>query len=149
MLMPSLLLLHLLAAMVWVGGMFFALFCLRPASAQVLAPPQRLPLWVATLANFLRYTGIAVLLLLASGGAMLALIGPRNAPPGVHLMLVLGLLMALVFVDVWLRLFPRLRAHCDAQQWPDGAQVLDGIRRRVMLNLALGVAVVVAAVFAR
>lgn len=149
MLMPSLLLLHLLAAMVWVGGMFFALFCLRPASAQVLQPPQRLPLWAATLANFLPYTGIAVLLLLVSGGAMLALIGPRNAPLGVHLMMALGVLMALVFADVWLRLFPRLRAHCEAQQWPAGAQVLEGIRRRVMLNLALGVVVVVVAVFAR
>jgi uncharacterized membrane protein len=149
MLMPLLLLLHLLAAMVWVGGMFFALFCLRPASAQVLQPPQRLPLWAATLANFLPYTGIAVLLLLVSGGAMLALIGPRNAPLGVHLMMALGVLMALVFADVWLRLFPRLRAHCEAQQWPAGAQVLEGIRRRVMLNLALGVVVVVVAVFAR
>lgn len=149
MLMPSLLLLHLLAAMVWIGGMFFALFCLRPASAQVLQPPQRLPLWAATLANFLPYTGIAVLLLLVSGGAMLALIGPRNAPLGVHLMMALGVLMALVFADVWLRLFPRLRAHCEAQQWPAGAQVLEGIRRRVMLNLALGVVVVVVAVFAR
>jgi uncharacterized membrane protein len=149
MLMPLLLLLHLLAAMVWVGGMFFALFCLRPASAQVLQPPQRLPLWAATLANFLPYTGIAVLLLLVSGGAMLALIGPRNAPLGVHLMMALGVLMALVFADVWLRLFPRLRAHCEAQQWPAGAQVLEGIRRRVMLNLALGVVVVAVAVFAR
>jgi uncharacterized membrane protein len=149
MLMPLLLLLHLLAAIVWIGGMFFALFCLRPASAQVLQPPQRLPLWAATLANFLPYTGIAVLLLLVSGGAMLALIGPRNAPLGVHLMMALGVLMALVFADVWLRLFPRLRAHCEAQQWPAGAQVLEGIRRRVMLNLALGVVVVVVAVFAR
>ena len=38
-----LLLLHLSGVIVWVGGMFFAHFCLRPVAALQLPPPQRLP----------------------------------------------------------------------------------------------------------
>ena len=45
MLRPLLLFLHLAGVIVWVGGMFFAYFCLRPAAVRVLQPPQRLPLW--------------------------------------------------------------------------------------------------------
>ena len=36
--------LHLLSAVIWVGGMFFAYMVLRPAAATLLEPPQRLPL---------------------------------------------------------------------------------------------------------
>ena len=41
--MSILITLHLLAAVVWVGGMFFAYVVLRPGMA-VLEPPQRLAL---------------------------------------------------------------------------------------------------------
>ena len=36
--------LHLVAAVIWVGGMFFAYMALRPAAATVLEPPARLQL---------------------------------------------------------------------------------------------------------
>ena len=36
--------LHLLAAVVWIGGMFFAYMCLRPSAAAILEPPARLRL---------------------------------------------------------------------------------------------------------
>ena len=49
------LLLHLLAAVVWVGGMFFAYVALRPAAAQ-LEPPARLTLWVGVFKIFFRNT---------------------------------------------------------------------------------------------
>ncbi|GAA0766469.1 hypothetical protein GCM10009107_54660 [Ideonella azotifigens] len=149
MLHQSLLLLHLLAAMAWMGGMFFAYFCLRPAAAEVLEPPRRLPLWVATFSRFLPFMAVAVLLLLGSGLAMLLPVGFRAAPPGWHAMFTLGLVMAAVFAYLYLLLLPRLRAFCDASAWPAAAQVLNRIRQLVALNLALGVLVVVAAVSAR
>lgn len=43
MLMKLLYLLHVLATVVWVGGMFFAHFVLRPIAVAQLPPPQRLP----------------------------------------------------------------------------------------------------------
>ena len=43
---------HLLAAAIWVGGMFFAYNALRPAAAQALEPPLRLELWVQVFRRF-------------------------------------------------------------------------------------------------
>lgn len=149
MLRQALLLLHLLCAITWLGGMFFAYFCLRPAATEVLAPPQRLPLWVATFSRFLPLMAGAVLLLLASGAAMLVQSGPRLAPTGWLVMMGLGVVMALVFAWVLLALFPRLRARCAAQDWPAAAAALNRIRQAVALNLALGLVVLGAAVSAR
>ena len=144
-----LLLLHLLGAIAWIGGMFFAYFCLRPAAAEVLDPPQRLPLWVATFSRFLLYTGIAVAAIIASGFAMLLTVGFRQAPLGWHVMMTIGLLMAGIFGHVYLVLYPKLRAHCSDAAWPAAGQALNRIRRLVALNLVLGLGAVVAAVSAR
>jgi uncharacterized membrane protein len=149
MLRQALLFVHLLAAISWLGGMFFAYFCLRPAAAEVLQPPQRLPLWAATFARFLPAMAVAVLVLIASGLAMLLQLGFQQAPLGWHLMFGLGLGMAVVFAYVWLGLFPRLRTHCAASAWPAAGQVLNRIRQLVALNLALGVLAVAAAASAR
>jgi uncharacterized membrane protein len=144
-----LILLHLLGAIAWIGGMFFAYSCLRPAAVEVLDPPQRLPLWSATFARFLPYMAIAVVLILATGFAMLAQSGFAGAPLGWHVMLALGLVMAAVFAYIYVGLYPKLRQHATAQAWSAAAAALNSIRRLVALNLVLGVCVVVAAVSAR
>ncbi len=149
MIRQLLLLLHLLGAIAWLGGMFFAYFCLRPAAAEVLSPPERLPLWAATFARFLPYMAVAVLLILATGLAMLLPAGFPAAPLGWHVMLAVGVAMAAVFAYIYLGLFPKLRAHCAASAWAPAAQVLNRIRQLVALNLALGLLVVLAAVSAR
>ena len=142
-------LVHLLAAIAWVGGMFFAYFCLRPAAAQVLQPPQRLPLWAATFERFLKYTAVAVVLILATGLGMYMQSGARNAPVGWHIMMTLGFVMAAVFGYVYAILYPELRKHCEAAAWPDAGKTLNRIRQLVALNLVLGVATVVAAMAPR
>lgn len=149
MLHRVLLALHLLGAIVWLGGMLFAYFCLRPAAVQTLAPPQRLPLWAATFARFLPIAAVAVVLLLGTGLTMLLAVGFAAAPLGWHVMFTLGVVMALVFAYVYLGLFPKLRRECAASAWPAAAQILNRIRRMVAINLALGLAVVLAAVSAR
>lgn len=149
LLRPLLIFLHLAGAIAWLGGMFFAHFCLRPAALAVLAPPQRLPLWSATLGRFLPYMAVAVLVILTSGFILFLDVGFRHAPPGWHAMLALGLVMAAVFARVYLALYPQLRARCAAADWPAAAQVLDRIRRLVGLNLVLGLGTVMAAVSAR
>ena len=135
--------------MAWVGGMFFAHFCLRPAAVQTLAPPQRLPLMLAALGRFLRAMAVAVPLVLLSGLTLLATVGMAHAPWGWHAMLASGCLMAGIYAVIHLRLLPRLRAHCDAGNWPAAAQVLNSIRRLVVCNLGLGVLTVAAAVLGR
>jgi uncharacterized membrane protein len=144
-----LLFLHLLGAIFWIGGMAFAYFCLRPAAADVLDPPERLPLWLATFARFLRYTAIAVTVMLATGLSLLLRTGFRQAPLGWHIMFALGLIMSALFAYVYVVLYPRLRDGCSASAWPAAARTLDSIRRLVALNLALGVCTVAAAISAR
>lgn len=135
---PLLLLLHVLGATIWVGGMFFAYVCLRPVAAAQLAPPQRLPLWHAVLRRFFLWVWIAVPLLLVSGLAMLLAIGFGNAPLHWHLMLLSGCLMIAIYLWVYFRPFAALRCAVEAQQWDAGGRALARIRRLVGVNLALG-----------
>ena len=57
------LIVHTLAAVVWVGGMFFAHQALRPAAA-ALDPPLRLPLWSRVFDRFFAWVIAAIVLLL-------------------------------------------------------------------------------------
>jgi uncharacterized membrane protein len=95
---------HVLGVMLWVGGMAFAHFFLRPA-VQALEPPQRLALMQRVLQRFLGATGLAVLVVLASGVALMAL-GARG--PSVNVMALLGLAMAAIYGHVRWALLPRL-----------------------------------------
>src|SRR6266850_1815839 len=58
--------LHILGAVVWVGGMFAIYVCLRPALG-TLEPPQRMRLMRVTFQKFFPWVWVAILLLLASG----------------------------------------------------------------------------------
>ena len=68
--MAYLLTIHVLSAVVWVGGMFFALLVLRPAVGP-LEPAVRLALWRRVFARFFPAVGVSVLALLATGHAMI------------------------------------------------------------------------------
>jgi uncharacterized membrane protein len=144
-----LLFLHLAGVIVWVGGMSFAYFCLRPAAARLLQPPERLGLWAATFASFFRMVAVAVVVILASGFAMFAETGFRLAPRGWYFMMAFGLAMALVFAYVFGVLYRRFAAHCAAAAWPAAAGVLNAIRRLVAVNLVLAICAVASAVSAR
>ncbi len=141
--------LHLAGAIIWVGGMFFAYFCLRPAVGTLLEPPQRLPLWAATFKSFFRYTAISVVLIILSGFGMMGAIKMGSTPHGWLLMMVLGLVMAVIFVYVYWALYPKLVRNSEAGAWPVAGAVLGVIRRLVAVNLFLALLVVAAAVSAR
>ena len=72
MLYASLKAVHLLAIIVWVGGMFFMLHCLRPA-ASLLEPPLRLALLHATMRRFFAVVIACIGAILLSGAAMIAM----------------------------------------------------------------------------
>ena len=149
MMRQLLIFLHFSSVIVWVGGMFFAYFCLRPAAVQVLEPPKRLTLWVATFDRFFRFTAYAVAAIVLSGFTMFFQIGFKFAPIGWHIMMTLGLLMTGVFAYVYAVLYPRLRLHCEASAWPAAAATLNRIRQWVGVNLLLSVCTVAAAVSTR
>ncbi|MCV2353238.1 CopD family protein [Paucibacter sp. B2R-40] len=145
----ALLCLHLLAAALWVGGMATMVLAVRPAAIQVLeAPPLRLQLLGATLARFFTLVQIAIVVLLATGLLMLALLGGR-AHWSVHAMAALGLLMMALFAHIRWALYPRLQRALAEQAWPLAAAALNRIRQFVNINLALGGLVFALAVLGR
>lgn len=152
MLYATLKTLHLLSVIVWVGGMVFAHFFLRPALG-VLEVPQRLRLMQAVLGRFFSAVLVAAGLSLATGGWMMGRVAGQPGQTGVttHLplewlvMAVLGTVMVVVFGYIRLRLYPRLVRSVSAEAWPEGAAALATIRRWVMVNLVLGVVTVAVA----
>jgi uncharacterized membrane protein len=150
MLHATLLCLHLLAATVWVGGMAVMHFAVRPAAVQTLEPPLRLPFMAAALGRFFAWVSAAVLLLLASGLAMMLLGGGfTGAHWSVHAMLGIGLAMMAVYGHIRFATYPRLQRAVAAREWPQAAAQLNAIRQRVALNLGLGSGVFVLAVVGR
>jgi uncharacterized membrane protein len=137
-LQPLFLFLHVTAVVVWIGGMFFAYVCLRPAAAQLLEPALRLRLWAQVLARFFVFVWGAVALILVSGMAMIAAVGFAAAPRPWHLMMGLGLLMAGIFAYVFFVPFGALKRGVAAEDWKAGAAALARIRHLVAVNLVLG-----------
>jgi len=133
-------LLHVLAVVIWVGGMFFAYMALRPAAVQTLEPPQRLPLWVATFSRFFPWVWLSIAALLASG---LYLIGAYGgfAVVGkyIHTMLAIGILMMLIFGHVYFAGFKKLKRGVAAQDWKSAGAALGTIRMLIGINLSLGI----------
>jgi uncharacterized membrane protein len=139
-------LLHVLSATVWVGGMFFALVCLRPASAELEAS-VRVKLWATALTAFFRWVWLAVILLLVTGLWMTFTVlgGLRGALPHVHVMLGLGIVMMLLAAHVWFAPLRRLRKAVAESHWTDAGKALHQIRIFISINLALGLVVVAVA----
>lgn len=137
--MQILLLLHILATVVWVGGMFFAHQCLRPVVLAQLEPPQRLRLWNGVFGRFFPWVWLSVVLLIGTGQALVVIMGGMAAVAyPIHLMVAIGYLMAVIFAFIYFAPYSRLRKAVEAQDWPAGGQALNLIRKLVMTNLILG-----------
>lgn len=133
-------LLHILAVVIWVGGMFFAYMALRPAAAQILEPAQRLALWAVTFKRFFPWVWLSVFTLLSSGFYLIARFGGFAAVGGyVHAMLTIGVLMMLIFGHVYFAGFSRLKSGVAAQDWKAAGAALASIRRLIGINLSLGI----------
>jgi uncharacterized membrane protein len=140
---------HVLAVVVWVGGMVFAHFFLRPAVAQFEAP-LRLRLMHDVLGRFFKAVLAASLLVLASGLWMVGRVakqvvqggGDFAMPLAWSVMTALGTLMVAIFLHIRFALYARLSRAVAAGDWPAGSAALAQIRLWVAVNLTLGVVIV-------
>jgi uncharacterized membrane protein len=136
---PSLLFFHILAAVIWVGGMFFAHQMVRP-SVGALDAPVRLALWRRIFERFFAWVWVAVVLLLVTGVGM-----EISGVQGLHVtvMEALGVIMVLAFGHLFFAPWKRFRRAVDGGDFAAAAVQLNQIRRIVEFNLALGLIVVV------
>ncbi|MGH8477082.1 MAG: CopD family protein [Methylococcales bacterium] len=139
--------LHLLSAVVWVGGMFFAYVVLRPASLKLLEPAQRLRLWSDTLRRFFAWVWVAIILLVLTGFGMVFGIygGMGHAGLHIHIMNAIAWIMIALFVYLNLGPIKGLGASVAISDWPAAGEYLARIRRVVAINLSLGLTIVVVA----
>jgi len=137
--------LHLVAAVVWVGGLFFAYVVLRP-SAISLDPPLRLQLWASVFKRFFPWVWMAILILMVSGYWLIYgwFDGFSNLPAHVHVMHLLGWVMSLLFVYLYYKIYPVFTAAVKTQNWPDAGAALNRIRHIVLVNLIIGMILLLA-----
>jgi uncharacterized membrane protein len=134
--------LHMLGAIIWVGGMFFAYMCLRPVAADMLEPPVRLQLWSAVFARFFRWVWPIVIILPVTGYFMIF----RNwdgfafATMDIHIMHGIGIVMVLLFLHVYFAPYRRMNEALAANNIEEAARRLAQIRRIVATNMTLGLA---------
>lgn len=134
--------LHLLCAVVWVGGMFFSYVVLRPSLAAIEAP-QRMLLHAQVAKKFFLVVWHAMPVIIITGFTMLELIGGMANPAWqIYAMLGLGLLMAAMFLAAYFGPYRQFRRTTDRSRM---ASSLDGIRKLIGVNLILGLITVIVA----
>ena len=150
MTIPAAIALHLLAVVIWVGGMFFAHMALRPAAAP-LPVEVRLPLLGRVFDRFLPWVWVAVLIILATGygSLFLALGGVSNVNISVHIMMLLGNLMTLLFFYLWFFPYRALQAALRTGNLLVAGYQQVRIRHIISVNLALGLLTIAVAVGGR
>lgn len=136
--------LHALAAVIWVGGMFFAYMAMRPAVARVVDAEQRPALWMHTFSGFFRYVWGAIAVLLVTGYGLIGAYGGMAAVNWhIHVMHGLGLLMMLIFLHLYFAPYRRLKQAVEAGDHSEGNRRVGQMRLFVAINLVIGLAVVV------
>ena len=143
-------LLHIFAVIIWVGGMFFAYVVLRPSAVDTLQPPERLRLWDKVFSRFFNWVWLAIFTLLVSGLYMIYLLGGMaHMPRYVHLMLLSGISMMLIFMYVFFIYYVRFNLLVAQQDWPKAGAVLAPIRKLIALNLFIGLLTVAVVIISR
>lgn len=142
--------LHALAAVVWVGGMFFAHMALRPSVA-VLEPPQRLRLWDQVFPRFFAWVWISVITLFATGLAVIVVDygGMAGVDLHVHVMLAIATVMAVLYAYLFFVPFKAFRRAVAAEEWQEAAGHQAMIRKIVGTNLILGLITIAVAASGR
>ncbi|MFH0947262.1 MAG: CopD family protein [Planctomycetota bacterium] len=137
--------LHTLATILWVGGMFFAYVCLRPAVGRIEPPEERLKLWRHTFARFFPWVWLSIAALLGSGLwiTLVPMGGFGKVAVHVHIMMTLGILMMALFARLFFAGWRKFAAAVDAGEFEPAKVQLARIRHVVAVNLILGVATAV------
>ena len=147
----SLLTIHVLAVIVWVGGMFFAHMVLRPTAQSAMEPPQRLPFLAQIFSRFFLWVWMAIILLWFTGAWITFGFygGMVHAPVYLHIMWTLGGLMTILFSYIFFVPFPRFKRAIVNKNFPLAGQHMNRIRLIVLINLILGISTSIIAIMGK
>ncbi|MCJ7556236.1 MAG: CopD family protein [Gammaproteobacteria bacterium] len=141
---------HVLAIIIWIGGMLFSRNFLAPAAAK-LDLPIRAPLMQDALGRFFRVVSFAIIIALVSGIWMTGRVAKQAIVAGVDFslpmpwvaMMGLGFVMAGFFLLIRVSLYPRLVKQVADSDWEGAAKSLVTLRNWVGANLAIGLLIVI------
>jgi len=142
--MALLIALHVLAVVVWVGGMAFAYVVLRP-SAGALESETRLQLWHGVFRRFFPWVWTSIIVLLASGYGMIFVYFGGFAGAGLYIQVMqgIGIVMMLLFLHLFFVPWRRFTHAVSGKHFAEAAKNLEQIRRIVAMNLVLGLITIV------
>lgn len=130
---------HLLAVLVWLGGMFFSYFVLRIVAAEILQTPERLRLWNGVFRRFFNWVWSSIGMIFITGLYMVYQQGGAlRVSHAIQTMLLLGILMAGVFVYVFFACYVPLSLHVDKERWQEAGVLMVKTRKLIAMNLVLG-----------
>jgi uncharacterized membrane protein len=137
--------LHQLAAIVWIGGMFFSHFFLRPVLKQSLEPPARIQLALGVFRRFFPWVWVSIATLWVSG-AWVAIVHYEHKV-GLHVIVMAGIALAMTLVFAYLFSFPyrKLQLAVENENWRWASAKFSQIRKLIAVNLALGLTTVAVA----
>ena len=139
-------LLHLIAGTVWMGGMTFMLFALRPAALDSLDAQPRAILMGQVWKRFYILVLVSIVALFTTGthlysatfrAAKLAT-GQGSVPLGWNIMLVLGISMMLIFGHIYFAGFKKYKRAVAAGEWPIAAKAAGLMHTMTLVNFTLG-----------
>lgn len=139
-------LLHLIAGIVWMGGMTFMLFALRPAALASLDAQPRAMLMGQVWSRFYMWVLVAIVVLFATGThlytttfrAVKLATGQGSVPLGWNVMLVLGISMMLIFGHIYFAGFKKYKRALAAGEWSVAAKAAGLIHTMTLINFTLG-----------
>ncbi|MCW8964522.1 MAG: CopD family protein [Gammaproteobacteria bacterium] len=131
--------LHVMAVVIWVGGMLFAHMMLRPVAASQLEPPARLKLWVGVFGRFFPAVWVSIIVILVTGFWVIGIYGGfKGLPMHINIMMATGIIMMFIFSHVFFAPYKRLKQAVAAEDWPTGGKKLAQIRMLVGINTIIG-----------
>jgi len=130
--------LHQLAAIIWVGGMFFAHMVLRPAAHEGVKAPDRLLLMLGVFRRFFAWVWVSILLLWGTGLWVFLVPFGGKAATHIHLMTGIAAAMTVIFVFIYVLRYRGFRRAIQGQDWTRAGSALAAIRRLIAVNLVLG-----------
>jgi uncharacterized membrane protein len=136
---------HLLSAVIWVGGMFFAYVCLRPSVPGIELAPERMKLWLRVFSKFFPWVWLSILMLLLSGYAMIFMTfgGFEHLGLYINIMQGLGLIMMIIFTILYKSEWAAFKTAVEGNDMAVAAEKLGVIRILVHINLMLGLITIV------